>query len=103
MPETSSNGATPGATADEAIGTAVVAEKARVDRDRYRPKASTAAVHDEIVTSLSGVVSQAVRTVLKDNSTECRYHTGNHCIRYPLTLLNFNPDDVISDCIWGCI
>lgn len=57
MPET-----TISQTPDSVNGAVSAPSTTVVDVDRYRPKASTIAVHDEIVSSLAGVVSSAVRT-----------------------------------------
>jgi hypothetical protein len=43
-------------------GTAVIAARQQPDVDRYRPKASTGAVYDEVIRSLSSVVTEAART-----------------------------------------
>ncbi len=54
MPENASNG-----TANGAI-LAVPDDTAPVHVDRYRPEASTTAVHDTVLTSLASVVTAAV-------------------------------------------
>ena len=99
MPETSSNGATPGAT-DDATGTTVVAEKPPIDLDQYRPEASTAQVHDEMVRSLTSVVTVAAHNAIqfvhladlydRDAGTAVRYgHVvdASECLEIAMTHL----------------
>jgi hypothetical protein len=57
MPET-----TVSQTPDSVNGAVSAPSTTVVDVGRYRPKASTTAVHDAVLSSLAGVVSSAVRT-----------------------------------------
>jgi hypothetical protein len=67
MPESTTSGATNGsavavpAPREKATGTGCAVDVDR-DVDRYRPKASTTAVHDAVLRSLASVVSSATHT-----------------------------------------